>query len=443
MVIIDCAGQSSAAKIRGGAMLPIRAWLTNALVEQWCHELGYAWRTRVFDPVVTLLSCVHKQMVPGRSARHVEDWLDGLCGRRGGGDGTDFCRARARIPEAVFERAFAHIGAEANKRVNRWRSWRVVLVDATTVRVPRTRANLEAFGQSDSSGGKSILPISRVFLAICAFSGAVLMQRIGPYVRGELRMLYELLHQLAPGSLLIGDGAYNSYLYFSRVRAEGGHALAPLDPTRRSTCLRRFSQNDELHVWRRPPVAVSAFSAELALTPGQQTVRVIRHVLQRRGYRAYKLRLCTTLLDPQKYPATELIDLYLRRWGLEVHLRSLKKELGLARLSGKTPQIIRKEILSGLLAFNLVRVAAAQSSNLDRISFERVRELLVEYSARMSSAITSQLPSMQREMLRLIAQAKTILQTRLPEPRAILQHRSCYPKLRTTRAAWRRKHACA
>jgi hypothetical protein len=270
MVIIDSEQHSSAAKIRKSALLPMRAWLSNAAVEEWCRDIGYVWRSRVFDPVVTLSSCIHKQIVPGRSARHVEDWLDGLCGRHGGGDGTDFCRARTRLPETVFERALAHVGNQALKRVGNWRGWRVVLVDGTTLRVPRTRANIEAFGHSDSSRGKSILPISRVFLAVCAFSGAVLMQRIGQYVRSELRMLYEVLCQLAPGSLLIGDGAYNSYLYFWRVRAAGGHALAPLDPTRRSICLQRFSRNDELHVWRRPPVAVSAFSAELAEAPRQR-----------------------------------------------------------------------------------------------------------------------------------------------------------------------------
>lgn len=270
------------------------------------------------------------------------------------------------------------------------------------------------------------------------------MQRIGRYVDGELRMLYALLDRLAPAALLVGDGAYNSFLFFSRVRVAGGHALAPLDPTRRSRRVQRFAKNDELHLWIRPPLAVSAFSDELARAPQQQHVRVITHMLHRKGYRPYELRLCTTLLDPQKYPAAELIELYLRRWGLELHLRSMKEELGLARLTAKTPAIIRKEILSGLLAFNLVRLSAAQSGGpAERISFERTRELLIEFSARMSAAPTVHLPKLQRLMLELIAQAINRPQVRPPEPRAVLKHRSCYPMLRTSRASWRSRHACA
>lgn len=444
MLIIGSEPRSTAEKVRASALLPFRAWLSNELIETWCREAQHVWRARVYDPVVTLSACIHKQLVAGRSARHVEDWVDGLSDGPGGGDGNDFCRARERLPESVFEHAVAHTGAQAHATVASWRGLRVVLVDGTTMRAPRTAANIKEFGQSNSCKGKSILPIVRIVLAVCAFTGAVLKQRIGRYVEGELRMLYEMLEDVAPGTLLIGDGAYNSYLFFSRVRAAGGQALAPLDPTRRSTCVRRFSKHDELHEWTRPPVAVSAFPEELAQAPKSQKVRVITHTLHRKDYQPYELRLCTTLLDPKKYPAAELIEHYLRRWGIEVHLRSLKEGLSLARLSTKTPATVRKEILSGILAFNMVRLSAAKSKGpAERISFERARELLTEFSARMSTAPTARLPELQRQLLELIAQAINQPQVRPPEPRAILKHRSCYPLLRTSRTAWRRRHARA
>ena len=425
-------------------MLPVRAWLSNARVEAWCREAQYRWRTRVFDPVVTLTACVFKQLAPGRSARHIEDWVDGLADGEGGGDGNDFCRARARLPESIFERALAHTGAQAQAAIARWRGWHVVLVDGTTLRAPRTKSNIEGFGRSESGNGKSVLPIVRMVLAVCAFTGAVLAQRLGAYVDGELRMFYTLLEQLAPGTLLIGDGAYNSYLFLWRVRSAGGHVLAPQDPTRRSRCVRRFAKHDALHEWIRPPVAASAFPDELSRAPERQTVRVITRVLRRKGYRPWELVLCTTLDDPERYPADELVEHYLRRWGLEVHFRSLKEHLGLARLTAQTPSVIRKEILSGLLAFNVIRLAAAQSGGpVERISFERTRELLADFSARMSTAATGRLPKLQRQMLALIAQAIAQRQNRPPEPRAVLKHRSCYPFLRISRATWRNRHSCA
>jgi hypothetical protein len=205
-----------------------------------------------------------------------------------------------------------------------------------------------------------------------------------------------------------------------------------------------FLKKDELHEWTRAAIESSKFPEELRQSPERQRVRVITTTVCRKGYRPWQLRLCTTLMDPQQYPAGELIALYMRRWRLEVHLRSLKEHLGLARLTAKTPTIIRKEILAGLLAYNAVQLCAAMSRGpTGRISFERVRELLAEFSARMSTATTRRLPELHRQMLDLIAHAVVPRQERPPEPRAVIKHPNCYPFLRISRSTWRQRILCA
>lgn len=439
----DCS-TSVVGKIKAAALLSVRAWLPNTVVEGWCRDVGHAWRSRVFDPVVTLTACIYKQLAQGRSARQVEDWIDGLGERSGGGDGLDFCRARTRLPEAVFNSALQHTGRLASERGPLWNGLRVRHVDGTTLQAPRTASNLGVFTRSPSSKGLSILPVVRAALVLCAYTGVVLSVRIGSYTQGELRLFYEQLLQFCGGSLFIGDGAYNSYLTLCKVRQQGSHMLAPLDPTRKSVRLQRLGYNDELHEWTRPPVAVSGFPKELSAAPQHQQVRVVTRVLRRKGYRSIVLKLCTTLLDAKAYPAAELFEQYLRRWNLEVSLRSIKEHLGLARLTAKTPENVRKEILSGLLAYNVVRLASALSGGpLLRISFERAREILLEFSARMSCTATIRLPALQKTMLLLISTALLPNQERPPEPRAILKHPTCYPLLRTSRPTWRRKSRCA
>jgi hypothetical protein len=433
-----------AEKIKAAALLPVRAWLPNAEVEGWCRDAGHAWRSRVFDPLVTLAACIYKQLSRGRSARQVEDWIDGLGQRQGGGDGLDFCRARARLPEAVFNTALLSSAQQTSDRAPLWRGLRVRHVDGTTVRAPRTPQNRRAFTCSSSPQGLSILPVVRLALVFCAYTGVVLSVRIGAYTQGELRLFYAQLLQFCGGSLFIGDGAYNSYLTFWKIRQQGSHVLAPLDPTRKSTRIRCLGYKDELQEWTRSPVAVSGFPEELRQAPLRQQVRVITRVLKRKGYRSITLKLCTTLLDAQAYPAAELFEEYLRRWNLEVSLRSIKEHLGLARLTAKTPAIARKEILSALIAYNVVRLASALSGGpLLRISFERTRELLLEFSSRMTFAATIWLPTLQKNLLQLISTATLPIQERPPDPRAILQHPTCYPLLRTPRTTWRRKYRCA
>lgn len=59
--------------------------------------------------------------------------------------------------------------------------------------------------------------------------------------------------------------------------------------------------------------------------------------------------------DTGTYPTLEIVRLYGYRWNVEVNLKHLKTSLGMEVLRGKTPQIVRKEIYTFLLAYNLLR----------------------------------------------------------------------------------------
>jgi hypothetical protein len=70
----------------------------------------------------------------------------------------------------------------------------------------------------------------------------------------------------------------------------------------------------------------------------------------------------TTLLDLQAYPASELAQLYRRRWLAELDLRTLKSTLKLDVLRCKTPEMVHKELRTGLLAYNLIRQSMLQAA---------------------------------------------------------------------------------
>lgn len=55
-------------------------------------------------------------------------------------------------------------------------------------------------------------------------------------------------------------------------------------------------------------------------------LREIRVRVQRAGHCPQELRLCTSLADPKRAPAQELIDLYARRWEHELYYRELKQQ---------------------------------------------------------------------------------------------------------------------
>ena len=63
------------------------------------------------------------------------------------------------------------------------------------------------------------------------------------------------------------------------------------------------------------------------------------------------LYLWTTL----DLPAAEILELYGLRWNIETDLRSLKQTVGLEQLSSRSPEMIEKELLLAVTAYNLVR----------------------------------------------------------------------------------------
>ena len=75
-----------------------------------------------------------------------------------------------------------------------------------------------------------------------------------------------------------------------------------------------------------------------------------------------RVTLVTTLLDPELYPAQEILQAYLRRWRLEMCLDDLKTTLEMEMLAGRSPQMLQKELYARLIAHNLIRCTMAQAA---------------------------------------------------------------------------------
>ena len=77
-----------------------------------------------------------------------------------------------------------------------------------------------------------------------------------------------------------------------------------------------------------------------------------------------QIRLLTTLLDPDLYPAGELAVLYQKRWLIEIAFLHLKKTVrGTGRvLRGRSGVLVRQEAWALLLAHNMIAGLAARAA---------------------------------------------------------------------------------
>lgn len=106
-----------------------------------------------------------------------------------------------------------------------------------------------------------------------------------------------------------------------------------------------------------------------ATHPRRRYVR--RITLERPGQKP--IILVTSLLDADTYPAADLSDAYLRRWGIEKMFQQVTEVFDLRHLIGSTPQATVFQAAFCFLLYNLIQVvrgyvAAAQERSPETIS---------------------------------------------------------------------------
>lgn len=114
---------------------------------------------------------------------------------------------------------------------------------------------------------------------------------MGPYLTSELALFWQVLSQFPDNCLLVGDGAYGSYVGISMVRKRGSHVLTPFHGSRRGGRVKRYTRGGEVYLWFRPGKGRVVWSELLQQSPVQMQMRVITQIVERRGYRNWTLRL--------------------------------------------------------------------------------------------------------------------------------------------------------
>ena len=96
--------------------------------------------------------------------------------------------------------------------------------------------------------------------------------------------------------------------------------------------------------------------------PASIEVRQIGVHMRQPGFRVKSFVAVSTLTDAKEYPKDDIANLYKSRWQAELDIRAIKITMGMDILRCKTPEMVRKEMWTCLLAYNLIRRAMLQSA---------------------------------------------------------------------------------
>lgn len=362
-----------------------------------CAAAGHRWRTRVLDPVLTVLAMTVQVMHSNAAIAHVVRLMHACFTE------SAFCQARARLPlkvlttlldlmtQGVRARLSSH---DASECAGLWRGHRTLLIDGSGISMPDTPALARSFGYPANIHEGCGFPVAHLLAVFDLSSGLLLHALAAPWCVGDASMAARTHGLLKEGDVLVGDRNFGSFAQIAALLARGVHGVFRLNASRgrampvmkrasrtrgrvrpQTLLLRRLGPGDELVEWMRtdrPPAWLTR--EEYRAFPRTLRVRLVRYRVERPGWRTRDVTLVTTLLDPVRYPAEEIARLYGARWSIENNLRCLKRTMGMNVLRCKSVEGVHKEMAVYALVYNLVRLvmldaAGRQGVEPSRLSF--------------------------------------------------------------------------
>ena len=110
---------------------------------------------------------------------------------------------------------------------------------------------------------------------------------------------------------------------------------------------------------------------------GKRSLYVRRLTLDRPGHE--DVSLVTNLLEADQYPATELLDVYLLRWGIERVFQQVTEVFHLRQLISSSPQGTIFQCALCLLLYNLIQVVRAYVAGAQRRRPETISSEMLFY----------------------------------------------------------------
>lgn len=332
---------------------------------------GFTIRHRIFHTWPVFQLFLHQAGTNG-SCREAISWgiASGLLPFDTSPQTSSYCTARNRLPEpSLKELAFSTGRAiEQNARARDLLHGRhVKVVDGSSVQLQDTATNQAEYPQSSEQKAGCGFPVMYICALMGLATGALLDASVGGGQGHERSLFRKLWSSLDEGDILLGDRGFISYADFAMLLKLGVNVVM----RQRSNSFTnkekmKLGDNDWLVFWKRP--AKIGKWVDRDELPEMLVVRAVEHTITNEDGEKEKAVIFTTLLDRKRYPVKKLVELYRRRWDMELAFRHIKTSMNMELLKCKTPKRCRCELWMGLLAYNIIRGVMLDAARKGRLS---------------------------------------------------------------------------
>ena len=275
----------------------------------------------------------------------------------------------AAARKVFFAQVARGVGAALDEKAKSdwlWKNRKVFMFDGTTISMPDTPSNQQAYPQSNKQKTGVGFPLARVGAIFSLSCGAILDLAVSGYSgkgQGEVTLFRQLWDLFGPGDVVLTDALMCNWRNLCSLQQRQVDMVTRLNKALRKADFRRgkrLGKNDHLVRWGKPSMR-DIDRATYRSFPDYITVRECKFYVDQPGFRSHEVIIVTTILDPRDASVAELAELYGLRWNNETDFSSLKVTLQMDVLRCKTPELVRKEIWTHVLAYNLIRTIMAQS----------------------------------------------------------------------------------
>lgn len=284
------------------------------------------------------------------------------------------CQARQKFSHTAFIELLDECVIKSmylDDEYERYKGYRLLCVDGSTLRVPKSKDTLKHFGQSRVGDEKSVE--SKLSVVYDLLNRIPLKADVFPGRTNDIVACTGQLSILGEKDILIADRGYDSYGFFASILERNADFVVRCTVSRKIVSeLMADSSKKEIVVSMSAPTNKQSDSS----LPSELLIRFVRIQLSDGEVEV----LATSLTDKKTFPYKVFKALYGKRWRIETYFQTLKGRLGLDNFSGKTKEAILQDVHATIFVSGLATILTEEAS-------EHLAEKDTEYPQQVNNAV--------------------------------------------------------
>jgi hypothetical protein len=242
---------------------------------------------------------------------------------------------------------YVHYGAS----VKRWKGYRIVAADGSTVSLINNPALRNHFGGQSNQSTSFVL--AKTFYHYDVLNELILMAQIKPYRYGELNMAYDTTDNIKEDMLMLYDRNFSSYKVVALHMWQERERKLVIRAKENQNLVKAFIRSGEVSaiVEMQPTESAIEGMYKSGFKINKNTSLKVR--LGRVDLPHSVEVLITNLWEAEGHPAEQFKDLYFMRWAIESNISVQKNIMQLESFSGLTVHAVMQDFYATIIVTNL------------------------------------------------------------------------------------------